>query len=184
MSDTPSRTSRIATLVVAGGIAVVLGTVAFGTTRTSPPADAAPSTAAPTATPTPTPTATSPLDDPARIQSGLTAEIVSMKAVQAKATQPGQVGGPAVSFTIRVTNTGAEKVDLSSAVVNVAYGEDQEPAYQLDSDGIVFPASVAPKQSVTGTAVFTIPTAERAQVQVSLDTASAPVVAFSGAAPR
>lgn len=187
MSDTPSRTSRITTLVVAAGIAVVLGGVAFGATRTSGPGDATVPTAtasAAAATPTPAPTTTAPLDDAARIQSGLTAEIVSMKAVQAKATQPGQVGGPAVSFTIRVTNSSGAKVDLSSAVVNVAYGEDQEPAYQLDSDGIVFPASVAPKKSVTGTAVFTIPTAERDHVQVSLDTATAPVVAFSGAAPR
>lgn len=188
MTRTPARTARITTVVAAAAFAVVIGGVAFGVSRTDTPsaADAADPTPATTqsATATPTPTTTAPLDDQARIQSGLTAEIVSMKAVQAKATQPGEVGGPAVSFRIRVTNTSATKVDLSSTVVNVAYGEDQEPAYELDSDGIVFPASVAPKASVTGTAVFTIPVAERGTVLVSLDTASAPVVAFTGAVPR
>jgi hypothetical protein len=187
MSDPTSRTTRITTAVVGVLVAGVIAVTALGVSRGGAPADGATPEPSDTATPvvaTPTPTATAPLDDSARIQSGLTAEIVSMKAVQAKATQPGQVGGPAVSFTIKVTNTSGAKVDLSSTVVNVAYGVDEEPAYELDSDGIVFPASVAAKRSVTGTAVFTIPTAERAHVVVSLDTAAAPVVAFTGAAPR
>jgi hypothetical protein len=192
MTDTPSRTSRVTTLVVAGLIAVVVGGVAFGATRAGTqggePAAAAPTASQTTATsaptPSPTPTATAPLQDPARIQSGLTAEIVSMRAVQAKATQPGEVGGPAVSFTIRLTNSSGKPIDLSSTVVNVFSGVDQAPAYQLDADGIVFPASVAAKRSVTGTAVFTIPKDDRGQVQVTVDTASAPLVAFTGAAPR
>jgi hypothetical protein len=188
MSDTPSRTSRITTAVVAAAVAVVLGAAAFGVSRSGAPADAAaPSENPPvaTASPVPQPTETAPLRSAAPISGSLTAAIVSMKAVEASATQPGQVGGPAVRFTVRLTNTGTSPIDLSSTVLNVYSGVDEEPAYQLDSDGVVFPASVPAGRSVTGSAVFTIPTADRAHVQVTVDTStSAPVVAFSGAAPR
>lgn len=193
MTNTPSRTSRITTLVVAAAVAVVLGGVAFGFSRSGGPADAAAPSAAPTAptvlstssAPTPQPTATTGLRSAAPITSALTAKIVSMKAVRAEATQPGQVGGPAVRFTIRLTNTSGSAIDLSSTVVNVYSGVDQAPAYQLDSDGLVFPATVAKRSSVTGTAVFTIPVADRGQVRVTVDTsATSTVVAFSGAAPK
>ena len=212
MTDKSSRTTRVTTIVVAAAVAVVIGGVAFGFARggsadgatdaagssgstTSAPSTAStalPTTAAATESPTPEatdpspqPTATAPLQSAAPITSALTAKIVEMKAVQAKATQPGQVGGPAVRFTIRLTNTGGKAVDLSSTVVNVYSGVDQEPAYQLDSDGLVFPASVAKRSSVTGTVVFTIPVSDRGQVRVTVDTsATSTVVAFSGAAPR
>lgn len=211
MSDTTSRTARITTIVVAAATVAVIGGVAFGATRSGAPADAAaPSTpakpsqivsgsaassapassaAAPTAatatSPAPQPTETSALRSVAPISSGLTAKIVSMKSLRATATQPGQVGGPAVRFTVRLTNTGTSAVDLSSTVLNVYTGIDQEPAYQLDSDGIVFPSRVAAGRSVVGTATFTIPTADRRQVEVTVDTSTAaPVVAFRGAAPQ
>lgn len=210
MTPTPSRTARITTLVVAAAVAVVLGVVAFGLSRNgssgiadvaatqspapvaSAAATGAPTAAVPTAptpptsaAPTPQATATAPLQSAAPITSTLTARIVSMRAVQAKATQPGQVGGPALRFVIRLANAGSKPVDLSSAVVNVYSGVDQEPAYQLDSDGLVFPSSVAARSSVTGTALFTVPVSDRGQVRITVDTsATTTVVAFSGAAPK
>jgi hypothetical protein len=199
MTDTSSRTTRVTTLVVAALVAVVIAGVAFGVTHggaadgATPAAADTPSTSAAavtstdaaTGSPTPQPTATAALQSAAPITSALTAEIVSMQAVQAKATQPGQVGGPAVRFTIKLTNTGGTAIDLSSTVVDVYSGVDQDPAYQLDSDGLVFPASVAARSSVTGTAVFTIPVDARGQVRVTVDTsATSTVVAFSGAAPE
>jgi hypothetical protein len=193
----------VTTLVVGAAVAVVIGAVAFGFTRVGGPGDestpsastvatttsesptATPTDATTAAAPTPQPTATTGLASTAPISSALTAKITAMKAVTAKATQPGQVGGPAVRFTIRLTNTSGAAVDLSSTVVNVYSGVDEAPAYQLDSDGLVFPASVAKHSSVSGTAVFTIPVADRGQVRVTVDTsASATVVAFSGAAPK
>jgi hypothetical protein len=196
VSETTTRTTRITTAVVGVLVAGVIGGAALGFSRPGAPGDAAPtapvdtaSSAAPTGlasspAPTPQPTTSAPLASAAPIRTDLTAEVVAMKAVQGRATQPGDVAGPAVRFTIRLHNATAKTVGLTNAVVNATYGSDQEPAYPL-SDGTPFPSTVSAGKSVTGVFVFTVPESARGTVAVSIDTSTAdPVVAFTGRAPR
>ena len=192
MSDPRSSSRvRITTAVVGSAVAVVIAVTAFGAVRgastaaeTAPASpSAAPSTA--DATPEPGTTVAVPATSAAPIRTDLTAALVSMKAVTVTTTQAGEIGGPAVRFTLRVTNTTDAPVSLADTVVNVVAGTDAEPAYAIDSASTPFPSTVPAGTSVTGVYVFTIPTADRASVTVTLDTDTGnPVVAFTGAAPR
>lgn len=189
-----SRRTRITTAVVGSAVAVVIAVTAFGAVRagsTSGPAAGDPS-GAPAATPlvtgttpSPAPTVSAPISSEAPIRTDLTAEVVSSKAITVKSTQAGEIGGPAVRFTITVVNTTDKAVSLADTVVNATSGTDREPAYGIGSAGKAFPSSVPAGKSVTGVYVFTIPKADRGIVTVTLDTATSnPVVAFTGAAPR
>ncbi len=188
-----SRRTRITTAVVGSAVAVVIAVTAFGAVRAGSAAgdEAAPSSApaaSPLSTgsaPTPAPTVSAPISSEAPIRTDLTAEVVSSKAITVKSTQAGEIGGPAVRFTIEVVNTTDRAVSLSDTVVNATSGADREPAYGIDSAGRPFPSTVPAGKKVTGVYVFTIPKADRGTVTVTLDTATFnPVVAFTGAAPR
>ena len=188
-----SRRTRITTAVVGSAVAAVIAVTAFGAVRAGSAAgDETTPTSAPSATPlvtgttpTPAPTVSAPISSEAPIRTDLTAEVVSSKSITVKSTQAGEIGGPAVRFTIKVVNTTDKAVSLADTVVNATSGADREPAYGIDSAGKAFPSSVPAGRSVTGVYVFTIPKADRGTVTVTLDTATFnPVVAFTGAAPR
>lgn len=206
-----SRRTRITTAVVGTGVAAVVAVTAFGavqasssdagaaadpgssaaatSTTSATPSSAASSTptAVPSASVVPTPGATvsTPITSDAPIVADLTAEVLSMKSVTVKTSSPGEIGGPGVSFRIKVTNTTGSAVSLADAVVNAAAGSDGDPAYLIDSRSTPFASTVPANGSVTGTYVFTIPKSQRGKVTVSLDTSTrTPVVAFTGKAPR
>ncbi|MGN6445469.1 hypothetical protein [Amnibacterium sp.] len=148
-------------------------------------------TAAPTRPPVgaaPQPTRTASITRPTAvpIAKELTASVAKMEAVTGTAQGPGEIGGPAVRFTIVIKNTTGRSVSLSNTVVNAYYGAATTPAVQLQSPGgRDFPASVADGGTAQGVFVFNIPTAGRSQVKVTVDTSvQNPVIAFSGAAPR
>jgi hypothetical protein len=171
------------------------------TSSATPTASAASSATVPTpsvsplkrSTPTPGVTASSPqptrtaaLAAPAPIKKALTAAVSRMEAVQGTASGPGEVAGPAVRFTITITNTTGKRVDLTNTVVNAYSGTDSAPAIELQSPGAEpFPASVANGASAKGVFVFNIPKADRKHVEITVDTSVLnPVVAFKGSAPR
>lgn len=198
-----SRRTRITTAVVGTGVAAVIAVTAFGAVRASnagaegdpsaaptessaPVATGTPS-AAPSETVAPTPGATvsTPITSDAPIRTDLTAEVLSMKAVTVKTSAPGEIGGPGVRFTIKVSNTTDSPVSLSDTVVNATSGADRDPAYLIDSQSRPFASTVPAHASITGVYVFTIPAADRGTVTVTLDTSTNnPVVAFTGKAPR
>ena len=99
---------------------------------------------------------------------------------------PGEIGGPSVRFTIRITNTTGKTFNLTNTVVNAYYGTSSTPAVQLQQPGGKdFPTSVKTGASATGVFVFNIPKAQRAHVEVTVDTAvQNPVIAFKGPAPK
>ena len=123
---------------------------------------------------------------PVAIVGALKADVTDMKAVQGAAHVPGEIAGPSVRFTVRITNGTADTVDLSKTVVTAYYGADKTPANELTGSGAhAFPASVKPGHTVSGAFVFTIPSSERSTVEVAVDTSVAnPVVAFKGSAPN
>lgn len=151
----------------------------------SAPAPSA-SSEATAAAPAPQPTKTAEIAKPAVIVKALTAKVTDQAAVAGTAQGPGEIAGPSVQFTIRISNTTGKTVDLASAVVNAYYGTDRTPASQLEEPGgHSFPESVKDGDSATGVFVFTIPSSQRGTVLVTLDTSVAnAVVAFKGASPN
>ncbi len=163
-------------------LAVLLALATIGFASAQPGGKAAPKGD----TPQPVKTAKIAAEAPVAIVGALKADVTDMKAVQGAAHVPGEIAGPAVRFTVRITNGTADAVDLSKTVVTAYYGADKTPANELTGSGAhTFPATLKPGHTATGAFVFTIPTAERGTVQVSVDTSVAnPVVAFSGSAPK
>ncbi|PPB48297.1 hypothetical protein C4K88_15205 [Arthrobacter pityocampae] len=125
-------------------------------------------------------------EDPAPVAEGVATRVAAMKAVDGEARGVGEVGGPAVQFTLEVTNSTKKVISLAEAVVNVEAGADRSPAELLSGPGAVpFPAEVRPGQSVAGVFVFQIPPEQRDSVRVLFHyQAVLPVAAFQGPAPR
>ena len=116
---------------------------------------------------------------------GVTARLAKIDAVEARASLPGEVGGPALAVTVKVTNRTDDDLSLELGVVNAYYGPERTPAVSVASDGEVpFPASVAAGDSATGVYVFQIPEEAR-PVRVELDLGDgADVVVFKGRPQR
>ncbi|OIJ23672.1 hypothetical protein UG56_026720 [Nocardioides luteus] len=116
---------------------------------------------------------------------GVTARLARIDSVQATASLPGEIGGPALAITVKVKNQTGKKLDLSLGVVNAYYGPERTPAVSVASDGEVpFPASVAAGESAKGVYVFQIPEEAR-PVRVELDLGNgADVVVFKGRPQR
>jgi len=149
------------------------------------------SSAKPTATTTPRATtapgvrpteAPAPLDDTATPTQGVTAELAKIESVTGVAELPGEVGGPALRVTVKITNGTDDDFDLTGAVVVLYQGEQRAPAIELTRPGgRPLPSSVGAGKSVTGVYVFNVPTAQRNPVEVEVDLASkVPVVVFRG----
>jgi len=116
---------------------------------------------------------------------GVTARLARIDSVQATASLPGEIGGPALAITVKVQNQTGKKLDLALGVVNAYYGPERTPAVSVASDGEVpFPASVADGESAKGVYVFQIPEEAR-PVRVELDLGNgADVVVFKGRPQR
>ncbi|TQL69954.1 hypothetical protein FB381_3877 [Nocardioides albertanoniae] len=116
---------------------------------------------------------------------GVTARLKEIDSVQAKASLPGEVGGPALAITVSVKNQTDKKLNLALGVVNAYFGPERTPAVSVASDGEVpFPPSVAPGDAAEGVYVFQIPEQAR-PVRVELDLGDgADVVVFKGRPQR
>jgi hypothetical protein len=117
---------------------------------------------------------------------GLVVSIDTLESVTGEAQGPGEVGGPALRFTLTLRNDGDTPVSLESTLVTVYSGPDQMPAQDLlGPGGVPLPGEIAPGATVTGVFVFTVPLENRDQVKIGVDyTVGVPIVVFEGAAPR
>lgn len=198
--------SAAAVLVAAVVVGLVLALSGEGGAGATPSATTeTPSTAAPTpaevdVVPTaPTPQPTGPtsdadalppslpavgLDQPAAVGNGITAVVSSLEAIDGTAQGPGNVTGPALRATVRITNGTAEPVSLDAVVVDLATGADLSPASPLDdSSRTPFHGTVAPGETAEGVYVFTVPVDDRAAVTLSVGyQAGAPFLVFTGPA--
>lgn len=195
MSTAPQRRTRsnwvalgvVGTAVVA---ATIVTTGAFGSAAAPTPTHSAVAPAAQpssVAKPNPQPTKTAAIKGKVAvpIKPELAAAVTAMTAVQGQAQGPGEIGGPAVRFTISITNDTGRPFNLANTVVNAYYGADSTPADQLVSDGTAFPKLLKDGESASAQFVFTIPEDQRGTVLVTVDTSvQNPVVAFRGSAPQ
>jgi hypothetical protein len=117
---------------------------------------------------------------------GIVVGIDELESVTGEAQGPGEVGGPALRFTLTLRNDGDTAVSLESTVVTVYSGPDQIPAQDLmGPGGVPLPAEIGAGATVTGVFVFTVPPDNRDQVRIGVDyTVGVPIVVFEGAAPR
>jgi hypothetical protein len=132
--------------------------------------------------------------------TGVTARIVSIKAVEVQAVGPGGVSGPGLNIVIEVTNHTAKPINIDNAVVTVTDANgtpgvpmiftpqaskndvDKDlPAVNPDSFSYPMTGSLAPHETASGTYVFTIPAGHRNPVTMNFSYAGdAPVVVFKG----
>lgn len=125
------------------------------------------------------------LSETADFGTGLTAEIVDLRAVTGVARVQGEIAGPALWTEVRVRNDTEEAISLATAQVEVTYGPDRTPGVALSGPDLTpFPASLAPGKSATGAFVYGVPLDARDRVQIVFFLSTdAPVVVFEGSAP-
>ena len=123
--------------------------------------------------------------DPVGFDDGVRAEVTGLESVRGLASMPGEVAGPALRVTVQLTNSTSEPVDLSSALVQLYFGERATPGIALSGPGVApFAGVLEPGYAMSGTYVITCPVDERELVQVTVSYApGAGVVAFEGSAP-
>jgi hypothetical protein len=114
----------------------------------------------------------------------VTASIVRVESVRGQAHGVGEVAGPALRFTVKVTNKGGKPVSLNLALVNVFYGSAKTPASSLSGPGYSpLPQKLKASGSATGRYVFGIPQGKRQTLRVEFSyKANAPTVIFRGSA--
>jgi hypothetical protein len=157
----------------------------------SPSASASSQGGDPSGQPTPDPSATpgtmpelAPVapDEPSDNGEGLVAEITAMKSVEGEAVQAGEIAGPAVQFSLRLTNDTDEPIDLGFIAVNAYIGEAMTPAGGLvKPGGAPFEGTLKAGDSAEGVYVYNIPESQRADVTLTVDyRAGQPSFVFRG----
>ena len=177
-------------------------TTPAGTSSTDPAAtsgapaeqSAAPATEVPEV-PTPTPTGPTAdadqgpvelpavaLDAPAPVGNGVVATLPLIESIQASATGPGNIAGPALRVTVQVTNGTDQPVSLGGVATNLYLGPDRTPASPVDDPSQApFTGTVAPGASATAVYVFSVPADDRSAVTVEVGyQAGAPLLQFTG----
>ncbi|MGY1639791.1 hypothetical protein ACI782_01495 [Geodermatophilus sp. SYSU D00703] len=180
------------------------GNVAAAGTATSAPAgtssSAAPGSATPPEEPAPgTPEQAAPtgdaselppalpavaLDEEASGADGVSAQVVSLEAIDGTAQGPGNIAGAALRATVRLENGTDEPLALDLVVVNLTHGTDGTPASPLqDASRVPFTGTLAPGEAAEGVYVFTVPADARDVVTLTVGyRAGAPFLVFTGAA--
>lgn len=117
--------------------------------------------------------------------TGVTAEIARLEAVDGVAELPGEISGPAIRVTVRLTNGSAGALDLARVQVDLNSGADRAPGIALgEPGGAPFTGTLEPGRSAEGVYVYGVPLDRRDQVQILvLYSVDAPMMVFEGPAP-
>jgi hypothetical protein len=108
-------------------------------------------------------------------------KLVDIAAVNATATEPGEVSGPAAQITVRIKNSGAQPLNVDSADVELTDSAGNAGVPVTTSATDVFHGQIAAGAAATGVYVFRLPTNRRNPVVVRVTyTAGAPVAGFTG----
>jgi hypothetical protein len=123
------------------------------------------------------------LDAPAATGDGVTGSLVSITAIDGTGVGRGNVAGPALRVTVRLTNGTAEAVPLDGVAVELTHGADDVPASPLnDPSRSPFGGTLEPGATAEAVYVFGIPADDRQDVSVAVGyRAGAPFMVFSGA---
>jgi hypothetical protein len=140
---------------------------------------AIPSAPAPTKVPKPTPAR---FRDNVVLDNKVGIEVADIESVQGKARGPGEVAGPALRFTVRVTNNSKKAINLDLAVVTAYFGRQDDPASQLSGPGAEpLPQKLKSGATASGKYVFGVPVKERGRVRVDFSyIINQPTIIFRG----
>ncbi len=171
-----------------GGSSAAAGTSAPSTASAAPPelapAPVTPEPAGPTEDATELPPSLAPVafDEQAAAGDGVVADVVSIRAIDATAVGPGNIAGPALRVTVRITNGTAAPISLDGVAVDLAHGVEQLPASPVgDPSAAPFAGSLQPGEGAEGIYVFTVPADDRELVTLSVGyQAGAPFMVFTG----
>jgi len=148
------------------------------------PAPVTPEPAGPTEDASELPAGLAPVgfDQQAAAGNGVVADVVSLEAIEGSGRGPGQISGPALRVTVRITNGTTAPVSLDGVAVDLAHGVEQVPASPLDDPSVaVFAGMLQPSESAEGSYVFTVPAEDRELVTLSVGyQAGAPFMVFTG----
>lgn len=157
-----------------------------GTSSSPPSAAPRPTALAPVPSATRSTLPPAPLASGTPVGSGVQVSLVRASAVTMAGTGVGEVQGPGVAVTLRLTNRTGKALALTSSLVSATYGSDATPgAPSTGEPASPWPASVAAGSAVQGTFVFAIPTEERADVTLAVSSApTSAVILLRGPLPR
>ncbi|MBB2923960.1 hypothetical protein [Cellulomonas cellasea] len=137
---------------------LVAGATTDGAEPEAAPEEAAPVTVPPPAAAPASGTVAAAVGAAAEVAPQVTVTVDALERIQGDGEGPGQVDGPAVRFTVRVSNGSAGELSLVGAVVNAYFGAGQTPGVQLNGSGsAALPSTVAAGAEATGTYVFLLP---------------------------
>lgn len=173
------------------------GSVTPGAPTTSPGQTTSPALPSTAAAPTPggtTKTVHNPrestrppvrMSQTSRIENHATAEITKIEAINIEARMPGEVSGPGLAITLKVTNIGDAPFDTTRTLMTIT-GSDKAPGGEMSGPpSQPMKTEIKPGESTTGVFVFTIPKDKRSQVTVLVTLPSeTPVMVFEGPAPQ
>jgi len=124
------------------------------------------------------------LTDTADFGGQVSARISQVSAVQATATLPGEVSGPAVAVTLEITNGSGQGIGLDAVTVTMAdAGGNPTTAITLNTTDPAAPLQGVLDAGATtsGSYVFTVPADQRNPVTVTVNySAGAPTLVFTG----
>jgi cell division septation protein DedD len=123
-------------------------------------------------------------DEEASGEDGVRGQVVSLEAIDGTAEGVGNVAGPALRATVRLTNGAAEPVDLDLVSVTLTHGADAVPASPLDDPSRApLGGTLEPGESAEGVYVFTVPEGDRDVVSLTVGYGSGvPFLVFTGPA--
>ena len=133
-------------------------------------------------TPTAIPSTAPPvaLQAPANVNS-VVVSLVTIQAFIVGVSGPGEVAGPALAVTVKISNNSSKSVDVSSAVVTLLDAEGQVGTPTPASPAAPFTGSLQPGASASGVYVFGIAKTQRNPINVYVSyTAGAATAHFVG----
>ncbi|MGY2064504.1 hypothetical protein [Blastococcus sp. SYSU DS0619] len=123
------------------------------------------------------------LEDAVDAGQGIIAELSSVSAIQASGTGPGNIAGPALAVTVRITNGTGAPVQLADVEVALTYTAEEVAASPVEDDAASWlQGTLAGGGSAEGSYVFSVPADQREVVTVTVGlVAGAPLLVFTGA---
>lgn len=126
-----------------------------------------------------------PFDRAVDLGDGVTVRLTGVQAIQADAKLPGETSGPAVRFTVSVTNGSKSPVGLDNVSVVLSGAGGTPTATVTDPTAPPLSGSVAPGATATGTYTFTLAVADRDESTLTVKYSEAtPTASFTGSLPR
>jgi len=120
------------------------------------------------------------LQAPANVNS-VVISLVTIQAFTVGVSGPGEVAGPALAVTVKISNNSSEAVDVSSSVVALLDAQGQVGTPTPASPAAPFTGSIEPGASASGVYVFGIAKTQRNPINVYVSyTAGAATAHFVG----